>query len=237
MRLKHITFSGADDNTDINRLQTISAKNTCVEWGILLSSKRAGSPRYPSRRWINNVYITSPRYKSPAKFSGHLCGKYVRDLFQGKFTAEEGSISYSDFCIFQRMQVNTGNKFSNANISALENLLRKYHDNYQFILQVNKSNQETFRKLTSNAIKITPLYDQSGGNGITPDCWECTVKNQFCGFAGGLGPDNLAEHLVKLADIVGEQEIWIDMESKLRTQDKFDLDKVETCLEIAAPYF
>ena len=55
------------------------------------------------------------------------------------------------------------------------------------------------------------------------------------GYAGGLGPDTLAEQLPKIAEATGDRTIWIDMESKVRSEDdqQFDLDKVRACLEIS----
>jgi hypothetical protein len=58
-----------------------------------------------------------------------------------------------------------------------------------------------------------------------------------CGFAGGLGLDNLEDQLERLATVAGDRAIWIDMESKIRSEaDEFDRDKVRRCLEIARRY-
>jgi hypothetical protein len=56
--------------------------------------------------------------------------------------------------------------------------------------------------------------------------------------AGGLGPDNLKEVLYSLSALVGDSQVWVDMESRVRTEDneRLDLDKVRVCLEIAAPH-
>ena len=78
------------------------------------------------------------------------------------------------------------------------------------------------------------LFDASGGHEITPERWPALPDDVPCGFAGGLGPDSLKEQLERLASVAGSQVIWIDMESKIRSEaDEFDLDKVSRCLEIA----
>ena len=54
---------------------------------------------------------------------------------------------------------------------------------------------------------------------------------------GGLTPDNLKEKLELLDKSLPKNiEIWIDMESGVRTNNKFDLEKVKKCIEISVPY-
>ena len=58
------------------------------------------------------------------------------------------------------------------------------------------------------------------------------VQRRSHGYAGGLGPDNLA---VELASIkaVASSGWWVDMESKLRDEhDKFDVGRAEQCAAI-----
>lgn len=57
-------------------------------------------------------------------------------------------------------------------------------------------------------------------------------------FAGGLGPENLAAQLGGLEHHVGDAAIWINLESRVRSDDsrQLDLGKVRKCLEIAEPY-
>ena len=51
------------------------------------------------------------------------------------------------------------------------------------------------------------------------------------GYAGGIGPDNVVD---VLRDIGPVRPTWIDMESGVRTGDKFDLAKVRRVLEQVA---
>jgi hypothetical protein len=56
-------------------------------------------------------------------------------------------------------------------------------------------------------------------------------KAPFCGYADGLNPDNIGVALPAIAACVPEgQPYWIDMESGVRTDDRFDLDKCELVL-------
>ena len=56
-------------------------------------------------------------------------------------------------------------------------------------------------------------------------------KGAFCGYAGGLNPDTIGDALAAIAARVPDgQPYWIDMESGVRTDDRFDLDKCERVL-------
>ena len=68
------------------------------------------------------------------------------------------------------------------------------------------------------------LYDRSGGRGVPPKRlpkWH--ESNGFVGYAGGIGPGNVIDVLKGIT----AEDFWIDMESGVRTDDWFDLDKVE----------
>ncbi|MDF2421383.1 MAG: hypothetical protein OPY06_00025, partial [Nitrosopumilus sp.] len=73
--------------------------------------------------------------------------------------------------------------------------------------------------------------------GILPDQWSAPFEGAYTGYAGGLGPDNLENELHKIAEVCGENPIWIDAETKLRSDNDriFDLQKGEF-LKIAEPW-
>ena len=81
---------------------------------------------------------------------------------------------------------------------------------------------------------VSVLLDASGGQGIdTPIKVLPNAGNPFkVGYAGGFNPENVADKLRYLLtnDEVGD--FWIDMESGVRTDDWFDLDKVRRVLAI-----
>ena len=80
-------------------------------------------------------------------------------------------------------------------------------------------------------INFSSLFDRSGGRGE-----KLTLKNALTidglkvGFAGGLSPENVEE--VIMAITVFACDYWIDVESGVRTDGKFDLVKVREFLEI-----
>lgn len=55
MEIKIVTITGADDNTNHSDMINISKDFPFVEWGILFSSSRQGSERYPSIEWVNEL--------------------------------------------------------------------------------------------------------------------------------------------------------------------------------------
>lgn len=59
--LERVTITGADDSTDISQLVELSQEFPFVEWGILVSRRSEGGPRFPSREWID----AEPRIYSP----------------------------------------------------------------------------------------------------------------------------------------------------------------------------
>lgn len=240
MKLVCITFTGPDDRTNQDDLLRISEEVPKVEWGILLSRSMAGpdrySPRFPSHSWLSRWH----EYDGSFNLAGHLCGGYVRDILGGEFKIWDERVEAD---LFKRFQLNF-HADPIANSSGLFCLsgFRTYLGR-EFIFQMDGVNEPVFHELVASGIQFQPLFDMSHGEGRLPDSWpsidDPVFRSRPCGFAGGLGPDNLAEQLRVLADHVGDKEdVWVDMETKIRNDaDEFDLDLVRRCIDIASPYF
>lgn len=78
------------------------------------------------------------------------------------------------------------------------------------------------------------LLDASCGAGIDTPIEIVTSPGVHIGYAGGIGPDNVEGKLRTLLEHPTDDKFWIDMETRVRTEDWFDLDKVEQVLEICA---
>lgn len=139
----------------------------------------------------------------------------------------------------------------------------------QFIFQLDgaKGNvhlEDLYKSIVMRGLLVNavPLFDKSGGAGVLPKAWPSPAfsaagqqtqaslfhatdarahdtEYMYYGYAGGLGPDNLAEQLPLIDAAAGKDtRIWIDMETKVRSRaDRvFDLYKVEEALKICEPF-
>lgn len=203
MKPEFITFTGVDDNTNIYDLIDL-ANQYPIEFGILFSPDRQGvDPRYPSIETVSRLC------RKNLVLSAHLCGDYTKRIMNG----EEIELPF-DSSAFNRAQINHSNPDMDKIISfALDNAIA-------CIMQV----RDTFPTFDG----IEYLFDKSGGRGIEIDSFP-EYPGNWCGYAGGFGPDNVAEMISK---INASGIYWIDMETKIRTDNKFDISKCRKVCEI-----
>jgi len=226
--LNKVTITGADDTTRIEQLVQLSKQFPFVEWGILLSKNSAGTPRYPTSEWLYN--LASVKKDEPLlKLSAHVCGHWSRDFIRG------GQMVLDDLphllYAFDRIQLNFSVYHDRVNMMELGRIMRQL--GHQFIIQITENPSITLiRSLQCLRLDVVGLHDLSGGLGVLPVKWRSPLK-PYCGYAGGLGPDNLRDQLSSIKQVSRDVPSWIDMESNIRTDDRFDLDKVKACLGIA----
>lgn len=236
MNLYRATVTGADDSVKHDELVFLSKAFTFAEWGILLSKRSMGSPRFPTREWM--LKLQEVAKQEVLNLSGHICGRWVRDICVGNWSIadELGDI----LGIFQRIQLNFHAEVHVLNretfVAGLKSISQKYP--FQFIFQMDGVNNDILDVAVKAGINAVPLFDRSGGAGILPDQWPRPIA-KFCGYAGGLSPDNVADQLDRIYEAVhGESsktdvQVWIDAERRLRSEDdtKLELDKVSHYLE------
>lgn len=200
MKPEFITFTGVDDDTDPAGLVQL-ANDYPVEFGLLFSPKRQGlEPRYPKLSTI--AWLVQ---ELPLRYAAHLCGGDARAWL------DEDRCEH-DLRGFQRVQINTANP--NIQPSLIGNQAAKR--NLRAILQC--------RGDFPHVASVDVLFDASGGRGIEAKAWPAAARTTFCGYAGGLKPENVAEAV----RIIGQQGVryWIDMESGVRDErDRFSLEK------------
>jgi hypothetical protein len=218
--------TGADDSVEPKRLYEIWKQYPLVEWGILFSAKYEDSARFPSRAWLIDLGILLQRGMAA---SAHLCGEYMRPMLCEWVMK---AMPFSDD--FQRVQLNFHGILQHPiwpRLLANVNKLMK-----PIIVQMDGVNDRIYTFLRAAYPFTYPLFDRSGGAGIVPEQWPAPIG--YCGYAGGLGPDNLEAELVRLEQVVGDREIWIDMETHVRSDNNkvFDLDKVARCLDIVRKF-
>jgi hypothetical protein len=247
MKLRCVTITGADDGVTPDELVSLSEEFPFAEWGILFSSKHHGVPRWPSTGWVHRLAAIAER--SPAmNLSAHLCGQWVRDLLAGRFTFAETFPWLLPR--FARVQLNfhaepqqvLGARF----LLALQAHTRRADgDRRQFILQADGVNNAIFEtaRFEPADVDVTTLFDLSHGNGLTPVDWPRPYTDErlepvYCGYAGGIGPDNVVEQLGRIAAAAAGGPFWIDMETRVRTPDdaRLDMAKVRRVLVACAPF-
>jgi len=228
MQINRVTVTGADNSVSYEQLIEVSQEYPFVEWGILVSSNPP-RPRFPSAFWVKEMMDN----RTPEmQFSCHVCGRWVREICKQGLVAE-GLRNMMD--LFQRVQLNFHAIVHEINEDKFLEALYQYQAK-QFIFQLDDVNNAILNIARGNGINAVPLFDTSGGAGVLPEEWP--EPDGYCGYAGGLSPDNLDEQLDLIEKAVGEGTIWIDAETHLRSDDDmaFDLEKVRSFLEKAKKY-
>lgn len=235
--IKTVTITGADNSVDPKDLVKISQEFPFVEWGILASRNNFGTPRFPSGGWIVDLGKEKSIHEN-LKLSTHLCGGMVREFAKGQMGFMSGDDVGDLIGMSQRVQINFHGDPHEWKAAPVGEFVMG-NSPQEFIFQYDNVNTDLLEALVKMGVKnIAALFDVSHGAGILPEDWPKHLDFVKCGYAGGLGPDNLEDQIKKILKSSGHKDIWIDMETKVRSNDdkNFDLDKVRKCLEIAKPW-
>ena len=234
MKINKVTITGADDSVNINSLVDLQKKYPFVEWGILFSLKNTSHDRYPSSDWLGRFFAFI--FKEKLNVSAHLCGTFAKEFMLGKISHD--SIANTLSHLFPRLQINFNFKTSGEfDLEKVVEFLKTKEKN-EFIFQYNKSNESVLKDFLTkekDLKNINMLFDSSGGRG-TIIKQISTPLNVYTGYAGGLNPDNISDFCKKVVAFPNDSRVWIDTESGVRTNDKFDLTKVEKFLDIASKF-
>jgi hypothetical protein len=220
IRPEFVTLTGVDARTDFDRLRSLSARYP-VEWGILFSKNRQGREnRFPdltSLVLLLEPLLSSPR--PPVALSAHICGAYSRNIIERSAPIE---IEHFLRGAFVRTQIN--GYFPDPEVFRADDFAKQIGA-AKAIIQC--------RNRFPNNPRVDWLFDRSGGAGEMPESWDASADASpaFCGYAGGIGPDNVLDILADIERTHPDgKPVWIDMENKVRTEDWFDLDKCEAVL-------
>jgi hypothetical protein len=228
MRIATVTLTGADETVQPEELFKVNEDypDLNVEWGLLLSKSNEGHrSRYPSQKWMENLCVKAPLSISLA---GHVQGRWLRDMAEGNFTLpSERPIIWNRL---NRVQLNFHSVPTYVDTAFL--MLIGGYDK-QFIIQMDGINDALFVRALLANLDVVPLFDKSAGQGILPDQWPVPMPVKFNGYAGGLGPENIKEELKRIDAVAGNEIIWIDMETKIRSgdDDRFDIEKCRQVLD------
>ncbi len=234
--LDKVTITGADDSVRPRDIYALAKEFPFSEWGLLASISNQGRPRFPSLQWITEFLGLMD---DETNLSLHICGSWVRGLLRGSRFETTFSLDR-----FQRIQLNFHGEDTPCDPPAFAYTLHGI-GNKQFIFQIDgRKGESHLRDLIQEPsacdINVAPLFDASGGAGIVPDEWptkDFGFGGEFAsGYAGGLGPDNLAVQIPLIRLAVQTPTFWIDAETKIRTNERFDLAKARKFLEFAGEF-
>lgn len=221
--LSHCTLTGVDDATDLGRVAELMDEYPFAEFGVLWSQTRAGERRYPSKTRLEAI----ARRFHGGRIALHVCGRAVADFVVCNAAAPAVAAS------FPRVQLNARFTPTEAWEEAFDAMLAVRQG--VVITQHNEANapfSTMFPRRANHAI----LRDASCGRGVAPDVWPTPLPGKLCGYAGGLGPNEIDAALPAIAAAADGAQFWIDMESKLRVDDVLDLDACATVLRKVAAW-
>ena len=271
-----ISFTGADDNTDLNRFVNIARRaadkklligdGILVEAGVLFFPEKMGQPRNPSFNTRHTLY----RSMSTA---AHLCGSQIFDTFlsRNETNAQARNMQYlvGELDNYDRIQVNInarGRKYTTEEVHDVYFQILETVKDTRLILQLHEDSADDIRSFVQrlknkdyghrepknpvmqillpdaygafhrNSLqRIQILVDSSRGRGTAPEKWIVQHAEEFkdmpLGIAGSLGPGRHVSELMRFAQDTGLRAAWIDMESGPRTDNQFDLDKMQRVID------
>jgi hypothetical protein len=243
-QLRALGFCGVDDSIHPYQLAMYSHSYPFVEWGVLFRPDREGTPRYASSAFVERLaaVATAAATNHDMKLAAHLCGERVHQVLVGDDSFLRDLSTWG----FGRVQINAtavnGVDTSRlaTSVPAFLAMVARYPA-LEFILQKNDETKplwDGILQLDDEALagragslpkNVSMLLDESKGTGVLASSWPEPPTEYKIGYAGGIGPDNITSVLGDVSVAAAGREVWIDMESRLRSEkngkDVFDLDK------------
>ena len=241
MILKNVTMTGADDKVNPEELYKLSKKFPFVEWGILWYPKKMGQSRYPSKQWIKTLFDGK---SENVNVSLHICGVEAENFAYSPTDLNFDEQEIWEY-IFKSDRIQLNFRKSAFDLDDILGLLTR-RQNYDLRYAINRYaaldpgryviiQADEGNKILNACLEKEPaiefLFDESRGNGKTITEYPSPVPSKYNGYAGGITPDNVLAVLHDIRNVVSDQEeIWIDVESGVRTDNEFDFEKVKSIL-------
>jgi len=248
MNLRYITCSDPREFNDIHDIVKLAMISKRVEIAVQAHPSKM-SPGMPRNEWFRELLDFVIRDKYDINLAVHVNQEWCDYICRkGKipFELKEFFAScHNGDCykpVIARWQLNVPAKTANnMNIRALKQLLNS-NLGKKFIIQYNNNTSDVVHSLYRARAQFSVLYDASGGRGISPQSWaEPVFSGRPQGYSGGLSPENIATNLDKISRVANRSiplydahdnivicyaprdDIWIDAEGKLKTDNKFDV--------------
>lgn len=240
--LNRVTLTGADDTVyDPNEMFDLRQEFPFVEWGILIGS-HPGSSRFPSADWITWLAEVKRVNAPTMRLSLHICGEPLRQVVAGN---PQRLLELPELSYFERCQLNFhGEKQSPEADERIRNSFEQLRGkwNPEIIFRNDGENDDIWVPCQRAGFACSWLFDKSHGAGVSPGEWPSPLLALPCGYAGGLGPDNVVAELqaITAKACVPRTNLavnfWIDMETKLFTDGVFDLTSCRSVLTQVGPF-
>ena len=219
-----VTFAGLDESADLEKLKEIRSLYFTVEWGIRLAVEHRGREAgFPDIDWMR-------RLAPELNLSAHLRGKSASDFLQGDDT--ELMVHYGAcWPRFRRIQIDSPKAIDAVAIPKLVRLIEKNPEK-QIVFRVREQNLDIADALVTRGIPCATLFDQSEAQDPAQKKWPKGVKRfAGCGYAGGLGPDNIYKQLSPILNAAQSAERWwVEIDSSLgTTEDGRDVFSLASC--------
>ncbi len=218
-----VTFTGADPSCSVDALMGLLEEAPWVELAFLYSASQCGNGRYPPASWIRETVDTIEECIGRGRVALHLCGRARFRFLEGEEVDPElGSLER-----FSRIQLN--GKLTREYGNAMDTLLQGHPERRLIVQDVHS--EDLLAALPPFGSPVQVLFDASGGRGILRASWPRPIVGHVCGYAGGLGPENIAREIRRIAAAAGGMPYWIDMEGKLRDEnDHFSVQRARKVL-------
>jgi hypothetical protein len=209
-----VTFAGLDETADLEKLKEIRSLYFTVEWGVRLAVEHQGRETgFPDIDWIRKL---APELN----LSAQLRGKSAADFLQGD-DAELMTCYGACWAQFRRIQIDSPKHMDAVDLPKLIGLLAKNPEK-QIVFRVRDQNLDIADALVAQGIPCATLFDQSEAQDPTQKKWPKGVERfAGCGYAGGLGPDNIYKQLSPILNAAQSAERWwVEIDSSLRTPEE-----------------
>jgi len=204
-----ISFTGVDDTTEVADLVALSNESIFpIEYGILINLGKEG-PRYPSATQRQKVLSEN------LFTAAHLCGASTFEYIL--YSGLDNSFGQELFQ-YDRIQVNINARKDDF---TSEQVVKVFETLQDFGLKTIFQYYEKSKRLLDLVGSTDVLFDSSRGLGILAENWSDPLPGYSCGYAGGLNPTT-TDQFQLFYDMNVD---WIDMESGVRTDNKFDVAK------------
>jgi len=228
LTITRCTITGLDDLALVPQVNALFRHFPFLEIGILFSANNAGQDRrFPSIENIQTMIETLD-----GNIALHICGRSVEDVITDNQASAANLLARHPNVGRIQLNLNARAKWL-PSPEIIDNAINDLGK--PVIIQENAANHELNRRLTAPNHQL--LFDSSGGLGKAADVWPAIIPGKSCGFAGGLGPDTITQEIPRIEAVAGLNEIWIDMEGRVRTDENWlDLEKVRVVLGVVADH-